>query len=77
MIGFLFSFEEHTNVCLNCNSLLLSGILRLTNPFLNHGGHKPGKHEKPGKLKEFEKLLKTQRNLNLFRKNLENSKYVI
>ena len=24
------------------------------------GGHKPGKHGKPGKLREFEKLLKSQ-----------------
>ena len=34
------------------------------------GGHKPGK---PGKLREFDKLLKTQGNLNFCIKNLENS----
>ena len=28
------------------------------------GGHKPGKHGKPGKLRDFEKLSKTQGNLN-------------
>ena len=26
----------------------------------NQGGHKPGKHGKPGKLREFEKLSKSQ-----------------
>ena len=40
---------------------------------LVQGGHKPGKHGKPGKLKEFEKLSKSQGNLNFCRKNLENS----
>ena len=34
------------------------------------GDHKPGK---PGKLREFVKLLKTQGNFNFCRKNLENS----
>ena len=28
--------------------------------FVGRGGHKPGKHGKPGKLREFEKLLKSQ-----------------
>ena len=37
------------------------------------GGHRPGKHGKPGKLREFEKLSKSQGNLNFCRKNLENS----
>ena len=27
---------------------------------VSQGGHKPGKHGKPGKLREFEKLLKSQ-----------------
>ena len=27
---------------------------------IKQGGHKPGKHGKPGKLREFEKLLKSQ-----------------
>ena len=35
------------------------------------GGHKPGKHGKPGKLKET--LWKTEGNLNFCRKHLENS----
>ena len=30
------------------------------------GGHKPGKHGKPGKLKEFEKLSKSQGRLGEF-----------
>ena len=30
---------------------------------IKQGGHKPGKHRKPGKLMEFEKLLKYQRKL--------------
>ena len=34
-------------------------------------GHTPGKHGKPGKLREFEKLSKSQGNLNFCRKNLE------
>ena len=29
-------------------------------PGCHQGGHKPGKHEKPGKLREFEKLSKSQ-----------------
>ena len=41
------------------------------------GGHKPGKHGKPGKLREFEKLSKSQgkrREIWTFvGKNLENS----
>ena len=42
------------------------------------GGHRPGKHGKPGKLtREFEKLsesqAKNQGNLNFCRKSLENS----
>ena len=37
------------------------------------GGHKPGRDGKPGKLGEFEKLSKSQGNLNFCRKNLENS----
>ena len=41
-----------------------------------HGGHKPGKHGKPGKLNGFEKLSKsagkTQGNLNFYGKNLKN-----
>ena len=46
------------------------------NDIIEQGGHKPGKHGKPGKLKECEKLLKSQKtqgNLNFCRKNLENS----
>ena len=35
---------------------------------LNQGGHKPGKHEKPGKLREFEKLSKSQGKLREFQK---------
>ena len=34
----------------------------------NQGGHEPGKHGKPGRLREFEKLSKSQGNLNLCRK---------
>ena len=30
------------------------------------GGHKPGKHEKPGKLRKFEKLLKSRENSGKF-----------
>ena len=41
------------------------------------GGHKPGKHGKPGKLREFEKLSKSQGKLMeiriFFQENLENS----
>ena len=35
------------------------------------GGHKPGKHEKPGKLREFEKLSKCQGKLREIRTFLE------
>ena len=38
------------------------------------GGHKPGKHGKPGKLREFEKLSKSQGNLNFCGKNLNSGK---
>ena len=48
-------------------------IWKGTEHSINQGGHKPGKHGKPGKLKEFEKLSKSQGNLNFCRKNLENS----
>ena len=48
--------------------------------YILHGGHKPGKHGKPGKLREFEKLSKSQGNLNFCRKKpgklRENEKYV-
>ena len=53
-------------------------ILLLTNmaAAIEQGGHKPGKHGKPGKLREFEKLSKSQEsqgNLNLCRKKPGNS----
>ena len=35
----------------------------IENDELDQGGHKPGKHGKPGKLREFEKLSKSQRKL--------------
>ena len=44
---------------------------------LEQGGHKPGKHGKPGKLREFGKLLKSQgklREILFLQKNLENSR---
>ena len=44
--------------------------------FLIQGGHKPGKHGKPGKLREYEKLSKSQgklREILIFVENLENS----
>ena len=41
--------------------------------YMYQGGHKPGKHGKPGKLREFENLSKSQGNLDFCRKNLENS----
>ena len=40
---------------------------------IKQGGHRPGKHGKPGKLREFEKFLKSQGNLLSLQKNLENS----
>ena len=36
------------------------GSVMLANGFPSQGGHKPGKHGKPGKLREFEKLSKSQ-----------------
>ena len=35
-------------------------VLNSTARNLNQGGHKPGKHGKPGKLREFEKLSESQ-----------------
>ena len=55
------------------NNCFLQTTLGLSS---DQGGHKPGKHGKPGKLREVEKLSKsgkTQGNLNFCRKNLENS----
>ena len=47
----------------------VKGVGSPMNSVVNQGGHKPGKHGKPGKLREFKKLSKSQGNLNFYRKN--------
>ena len=51
----------------NCQGLR-SKRKELQNYLLEQGGHKPGKHGKPEKLREFEKLSKSQGNFNFCRK---------
>ena len=48
-LDFVFSGNPKLNCFCQC-----------CNQHLQQGGHKPGKHGKPGKLREFEKLSKSQ-----------------
>ena len=53
---------------------------KLSEKFITRGGHKPGKHRKAGKLRQFEKLMKSQGKLEeirIFVENLENSRKMV
>ena len=58
---YLNVFDLNTNQSYVAFKKKLSNFLVMSRETSNvQGGHKPGKHGKPGKLREFENLSKTQ-----------------